>query len=117
MSEDIFNVLFITFKDVDIRNISDVINIIPKVMELVEKLAKLPGTEKKKLVIKVVLSLIKSQEISSVAEHVLPIAIDVIIEVSKGFYALQEKVCSKKCKGFCGCFGGNKTSKKITPHP
>lgn len=104
-NNDVFDIIMLMFKDIHIDSISDIINFVPKLMETVEKIVKLPGKDKKTIVIRIILTLIHKPELIPIAEVMLPILIDTIIEISKGLYKLQSRICPKKCKPLCSCFG------------
>jgi hypothetical protein len=92
------------YKKHDIKSVADAVLILPSIMETVESTIKLSGEDKKKLVMDVVLSLISNKDAKSIADVILPYAIDVIISTSKGLYKLQQScACTKKCSSMFCC--------------
>ena len=85
--------------DISSFDVSKFPYLVRKVIEIVDKVETLSGSEKKELVIKIVTALIDKTDIMDSMLPMVPVMIDQFFEVNNGKLELSSKV-----KKNCGCF-------------
>lgn len=108
--QEVLDAVVASFEGKEI-NISTVVPLCISGMQLVERIAKLKGNEKKSLVLKALEMALEKQGGDLALLATIPFFIDSVIDVEKGVITIRPEDVAVCCGNLCSLFSGKKVKK------